>query len=72
MASDLITTDLVALDADFGDSVDSVITNLATLAMTPAEPPTSPVWHSPPLTARPRPVPASLAESPFHTAAPRP
>ena len=31
MASDLITTDLVALDADFGDSVDSVITNLATL-----------------------------------------
>lgn len=31
MASDLITTGLVALDADFGDSVDSVITNLATL-----------------------------------------
>ena len=31
MASDLITSDLVALDADFGDSVDSVITNLATL-----------------------------------------
>lgn len=31
MASDLITTDLVALDADFGDSVESVITNLATL-----------------------------------------
>lgn len=31
MASDLITTELVALDADFGDSVDSVITNLATL-----------------------------------------
>ena len=31
MASELITTDLVALDADFGDSVDSVITNLATL-----------------------------------------
>ena len=31
MASDLTTTDLVALDADFGDSVDSVITNLATL-----------------------------------------
>lgn len=31
MASDLITTDLVALDADFGDSVDSVITNLVTL-----------------------------------------
>ena len=31
MASDLITTELVALDADFGDSVDTVITNLATL-----------------------------------------
>ena len=31
MASDLITSDLVALDADFGDSVDSVITKLATL-----------------------------------------
>lgn len=31
MASNLITTDLVALDADFGDSVESVITNLATL-----------------------------------------
>ncbi|MFS0215327.1 fructose-specific PTS transporter subunit EIIC [Corynebacterium striatum] len=31
MASDLITTDLVALDADFGDSIESVITNLATL-----------------------------------------
>lgn len=31
MASDLITTDLVALDADFGGSVESVITNLATL-----------------------------------------
>ena len=31
MASDLITTDLVALDADFGSSVDSVITQLATL-----------------------------------------
>ena len=31
MASELITTELVALDADFGDSVDSVITNLATL-----------------------------------------
>lgn len=31
MASDLITTELVALDADFGDSVDKVITNLATL-----------------------------------------
>ena len=31
MASDLITTDLVALYADFGDSIESVITNLATL-----------------------------------------
>ncbi|QRP98626.1 PTS sugar transporter subunit IIA [Corynebacterium sp. FDAARGOS 1242] len=31
MASDLITTDLVALDADFGDSIESVITTLATL-----------------------------------------
>ena len=31
MASDLITTDLVALDADFGDSIESVITHLATL-----------------------------------------
>lgn len=31
MASNLITTDLVALDADFGDSIESVITNLATL-----------------------------------------
>ena len=31
MASDLITTDLVALDADFGNSIESVITNLATL-----------------------------------------
>lgn len=31
MASELITTHLVALDADFGASVDSVITNLATL-----------------------------------------
>ena len=31
MASELITTELVALDADFGDSVDSVITNLAAL-----------------------------------------
>ncbi|MFH0410734.1 fructose-specific PTS transporter subunit EIIC [Corynebacterium sp. L4756] len=31
MASDLITTDLVALDADFGSTVDSVITELATL-----------------------------------------
>lgn len=31
MASALITTDLVALDADFGDSIESVITNLATL-----------------------------------------
>ncbi|MGX4760969.1 PTS fructose transporter subunit IIABC [Corynebacterium minutissimum] len=31
MASDLFTTDLVALDADFGDSIESVITNLATL-----------------------------------------
>ena len=31
MASDLITTELVALDADFGESVESVITNLATL-----------------------------------------
>lgn len=31
MASDLIATDLVALDADFGDSIESVITNLATL-----------------------------------------
>ena len=28
MASDLMTTDLVALDADFGDSVDSVILSL--------------------------------------------
>ncbi|HAT6618081.1 TPA: PTS lactose transporter subunit IIC [Corynebacterium striatum] len=31
MASNLITTDLVALDAEFGDSIESVITNLATL-----------------------------------------
>ncbi|MGV0328433.1 PTS fructose transporter subunit IIABC [Corynebacterium guaraldiae] len=31
MSSRLITTDLVALDADFGDSIESVITNLATL-----------------------------------------
>ena len=31
MSSQLITTDLVALDADFGDSIESVITNLATL-----------------------------------------
>ncbi|MDN5707462.1 fructose PTS transporter subunit IIA, partial [Corynebacterium casei] len=31
MASDLITTDLVALDADFGSSVDTVITQLAAL-----------------------------------------
>lgn len=31
MASDLITSDLVALDADFGSTVDSVITELATL-----------------------------------------
>lgn len=31
MATTIITPDLVALDADFGDSVDSVITNLATL-----------------------------------------
>ncbi|MFK3621356.1 fructose-specific PTS transporter subunit EIIC [Corynebacterium hesseae] len=31
MSSRLITTDLVALDADFGDSIESVITNLASL-----------------------------------------
>ena len=31
MASDIITTDLVALDADLGTSVESVITQLATL-----------------------------------------
>ena len=31
MSSELITTDLVALDADFGGSIESVITNLATL-----------------------------------------
>src|SRR5699024_3238811 len=31
MASDIITTDLVALDADLGTSVDSVITQLATI-----------------------------------------
>lgn len=31
MASEIITADLVALDAHFGDSVDSVITELATL-----------------------------------------
>lgn len=31
MTTDLITRDLVALDADFGDNVESVITHLATL-----------------------------------------
>ena len=31
MSSELITTDLVALDADFGGSIESVITSLATL-----------------------------------------